>query len=145
MAHIDDACVRTQEFSHLVDRLHGSGKANALWLSTMFFGERIQTGQRQREMRAAFIVRHCVDLVHDHGACGAEHCPRFFSSQQYVERLRRSDQNVRAMLAHLGTFSGRCIAGANRRTNFGKWNALALGQCRDFRQRDFEILVDVVA
>ena len=65
------------------------------------FDQGIQARQRQRQMRAALIVRHGVDLVHNHGAGGAQHGARLFRRHQNVERFRRGDQDVRRLPAHL--------------------------------------------
>ena len=44
------------------------------------FDQRVQPRQRERQMRAALVVGHRVDLVDDHGPRSAQHAPRAFSA-----------------------------------------------------------------
>ena len=77
-------------------------------------GQRLQPCDRQRQVRAALVVGHGVDLVDDQRAHRREHLARPFGRQQDVERLRRGHQNVRRFLAHPLAFGGGCVAGAHR-------------------------------
>jgi hypothetical protein len=66
-----------EEAGHLFDGLHGGGETD-----TLRFGassgrdQRIQAGERERQVGAALIVRHGVDLIHDDGVGGAQHVAR---------------------------------------------------------------------
>ena len=70
MAHVDDSCVRTKQARHFFDRLYRRGKADPLQPAA---GERIEPRQRQRQMRAALVVRDGVNFVDDHGRGGSQH------------------------------------------------------------------------
>ena len=94
----------------------------------LFFGEGVEALQRQRKMRTAFVIGHCVYFVHDHGARGAEHGPRLFGGQKNEKRFRSRDQDVWPLLAHLDSFGWGCVASANCCANFGKSDAMG---CRE--------------
>ena len=66
-----------QERRDVFDRLHGGGKADALRRgAAVLLHQAVQARQRQRQVRAALIVRHGVDLVHDQGADVRQHLAR---------------------------------------------------------------------
>ena len=59
-----------QKARHRFDRLLGGGEADALQPAA---AERGEAFERKRQMGAALVRRHRVDLVDDHGAGGRQH------------------------------------------------------------------------
>ena len=66
-----------------------------------FCDEIVEPRQRQRQMRAALVVGHGVNLVDDDGADVSQRQPAALGGQQNEQRLRRRHQDVRRMLQHL--------------------------------------------
>src|SRR5258706_16406521 len=99
MPGIDDRAGRAacEERTHVLDRLHRRAETDPLELAA---GETIEALERQGEMRATLVTRDGVDLVDDHRARIAQEVPRTFRGEQYVERFRRRDQDVRRMFQH---------------------------------------------
>ena len=71
MADVDDHGIgprhllgAAKKWATLFDRLLRRGKADAHGRA---MSQRFQPFERQREMRAALVVGHGVDFVHDHG------------------------------------------------------------------------------
>jgi hypothetical protein len=50
-----------------------------------------QALERHRQMRAALVVRHGVNLIHDDGVDGSENLAALLRRQQNEERLGRRD------------------------------------------------------
>ena len=62
---------------HVLDRLDGGGEADALRLAAaVLLHQPVEARQRQRQVRAALVVGHGVDLVDDHGADVRQHFAR---------------------------------------------------------------------
>ena len=128
---------------HLLDGLDGRRKADALRRVRSVQG--IEPCQRERQMRPALVIGHRVNFVDDHGARQSPASRAILGGEQNVQRFRRGDQNMRALLAHLLALGSRRIAGAHSGANRAQRDAPARGELRDLRQRDFQILMDVVA
>ena len=115
MAHVDDAGMVAQECRDFLDGLDGGGKADALRpRESALLHQAVQARQRERQVRAALIVRHGVDFVHDQGAHLRQHLARLRGGQQNVERFRRGDQDVRPFARHPLALPLRRVAGAQR-------------------------------
>ncbi len=108
-------------------------------------GQRFQPFERKRQMRAAFVVGHGVNFVDDDGLDIAQNGAAFFGGKQDVKRLGRGDQNVRRPLQHGAALVHERVAGADGGADLGHQQAALAGHLQNFAQRDFEILLDVVA
>ena len=69
--------------------------------------------QAEREVHAALVAGQGVDLVHDHGAHGAEDLARLGAGEHQVERFGRGDQDVRRLAHHRPPLALRRVAGAD--------------------------------
>ncbi len=81
-------------------------------------GQRLQTLQRERQVRTALGARQRVDLIDDDPAHAAERLPRL-RGQDQIERLGRRDQDVRWLLAEGSTLLCRSVAGAHAHPDVG--------------------------
>jgi hypothetical protein len=106
---------------------------------------RLQTLQREREMRAALVVGHGVDFVHDHGFDIAQDGAASFRRQQDVERFGSRNQNMRRPLQHGAALVHQGVAGANRGANLRHQQAAVTRHLKNLPQRSFKIFLDVVA
>ena len=88
---------------------------------------------------------HSVDLVHDHGAHGAQHLAASCRREQQVERLGRGDQDMRRGLEHRRSLGGRRVARADRRRDPGHAEPHLLRQPADLAPRLGQVPVDVGA
>ena len=146
VADVYDAGRWAQELRHLFDRIQRGGKADALRPpAARPFDQRVQTCQRQRQVGAALIVDHRMDLVHDHRAHRPERPPALLRREQNEERFRRGDQNMRRPIEHPPAFPGRSVARAQRRADRGQIDSLLCRQRRNPRQRDLQVLANIVA
>ena len=93
------------------DARHGPGR------------QRVEPLERQREMRAALVVRHRVNLVHDDGADGPENGAALLGREQDVERFRRRDQNVWRAFQHRLACRHQRVARADSRADFRQLEA----------------------
>ena len=96
-------------------------------------------------MRAALVVSDGVNLVDDDGLDVAKYRAAAVGGEQDVERLRRGDQDVRRTLQHLAAFFRQRVAGADGGANLGHQVAALAGQRENLAERNFEVLLDVVA
>jgi len=146
VAYVDDVGAFAEESGHFFDGPHGSGEADALRFGAAAGRDQcIQAREREGQVRAALVVRHGVDLVHDDGAGGAQHVARLLGGEQDEERFGRGDQHVRALFAHpLALPRGR-VAGADGGANRRERNALGGRRGGDFGERHFQVDVDIVA
>ena len=107
-------------------------------------GERLESLEREREVRAALRARERVDLVDDHGRDAAQRLARRRREHQ-VERLGRRDQDVGRVRQQLPALARRRVARAHpdhrlrararRRRRSAAW--------RDAGERRAEVLLDV--
>ncbi len=107
--------------------------------------QRFQPFQRKRQVRAAFVVCHGVDFIHNHGLNMAQEGTAFFRGQQDVKRLRGGNQDVGRMRQHRPAFRRERVAGAHRRADGRHRQASRSGQRGDLTERHFQILANVVA
>jgi hypothetical protein len=87
-----------KEARDLIQRLLCCRETNAL---RNVGGEAGEALQREREMGSALCARDGVNLVHDHGAKGAEHRATAHTGEQDVQRLGRRDEDMRRFAQHL--------------------------------------------
>ena len=130
-----------QERGDLGHRLLRRREPNPRW---PLFGDVIQPSQRQREVRAALVAHHGVNLVDDHRANRAQDLARALRRQHQVERLGRGDQDLRRPLDdRLALGLGR-VAGAQSHPDPGQRHAALVGQLPNLGQRLLEVAADVV-
>ncbi len=144
MAGIDDRGrgFRTdQQMPDRLDRVLRRGQADPLQPPA---AQCRQPFERQRQMRAALVGRHGVDLVHDHGFGGGQHCAARRGAEQDVERLRRGDDDVRRAAAHALALAGRRVAGAHPGADLHIGQTAFAQSVADARQRRFQVALDVV-
>jgi hypothetical protein len=84
-----------------LDRAHRGGQAHALkprHAAARRRDQLVQPLERQREMSAALVARHRVDLVHDDGADLGQPFPAGLGGEENEQRLGRRDEDVRRPL-----------------------------------------------
>ena len=131
-----------QEMRNLFDRLLGRGKPDAHRRSV---SQRLQPLQRKRQMHAPFVVGHGVNFIHNHGLHIAQDGAALLRRQQNVERLRRRNQNVRRALQHEPPVFHQSVARAHGRPDLRHQQPAISRHLQNFSQRDFKILLNVVA
>ena len=140
---VDDRAGRTagQEAPDLLDRLLRGREPDAHQPRS---GQRRESLERQREMRAALVRRERVDLVDDDRPRRPEHLAAGLAGEQDVERLGRGDDDVRRALAHARALGLWRVAGAHQRTDVdvGQGERLELGA--DAGDRRLQVALDVV-
>ena len=105
MAVVDDGDVRVlvgrEEARDGLDRPDRRRQADALRTRTAgLLDEIVEPRERQRQVRAALVVGHRMNLVDDDGLDAAQRLPAALGRQQDEQRLRRRDEDVRRMLHH---------------------------------------------
>jgi len=109
------------------------------------FGKSFEAFERERKMRAPFVVGDGVDFVDDDGVDGFEDFPAAVRGKKNVEGLRSSDQDMRRMLEHGAALGHEGVAGAYGGANLGHEEATLHSEALDFAEGNFEIGLDVVA
>ena len=146
MADVNDYGVWTattcQEMCNLFNRLLCRREANA-HRRTMCQG--FQPLQRESQVSAALVVGHRMNLVNDHGLNITQDCAALLRGKQDVERLRRRDKNMRRALQHRTPLVHERVAGADSGANLWHQEATFAGHLQNFAERDFEVLLDIVA
>ena len=151
VAHVDDyrfgpgvmpVRVARQEPRYFVDRLLRRGEADAHGRA---MGEFIEPFKGERKMHAALVVRYRMNLVDDQRFHVAKNGAALLGGQQNVERLGCRYQNVRRALEHQAAVLGQRVAGADRGTNLGHQEAALACHLQNFAERDFEVLLNVIA
>ena len=146
MTHVDGTRIVAQERRDILDRFHRGGEADALRFgAAVLFHQPVQPRQRQGKVRAALIVSDRVDFVHDQSSHAAQHLAGLCCGHQDEERFRRGDQNMRPIARHALAVGLRSVAGAQRGANGRQFHATLARQRGNLGQRNFEILVNVVA
>ena len=105
--------------------------------------ECVQPLERQHEMGAAFVPRHRVDLVHDHGAHPAQRLPALRRGDEQVQRFRRRHQEVGWALDHGCPRRGRRVAGAEQHPEIRRQEPQLPRHAPDLGERRPEVLLDV--
>ncbi len=121
LAHVHDRGQRPrradEEPRRRLHRPHRRGEPDALEAggSTACFGHQgLEPLEGERQVRAALVPRHRVDLVHDDGAHVGEPAPARFRGEEDEERLRGGHHDVRRPAAGLAPLVRRGVAGAER-------------------------------
>ena len=130
-----------QEAGDLLDRALGGREADAVQIPP---DQRLQPLQRQRQVGAALVVRHGVDLVHDHRADVLQHPPPPLAGEQDEQRLRGGDQDVRRPLDHRRPHGRRGIPRAHLGADLDVRQPHRRQLAADPRQRLLQVLLDVV-
>ena len=99
--------------------------------------------QAQRQVRAALVAGHRVDLVHDHPSGRPQHLPAARRGQQEVQGLGRGDDEVGRVAQHRGPGRRGGVAGADRHTQWRRFVAHLAGDLLDLGERAGEVLADV--
>ena len=152
VAHVHDGAFRRavapepagahQQAGDVLHGLLGGAEADALQRPA---GQGVQALQREREVGAALVSGHRVDLVHDDRVRALQHLPAALGGEQDVERLGRGDEDVRRLGDHALPLRGRGVAGAHGRADVVQREPLAPAGPRDLRKRLLQVLLDVVA
>ncbi len=126
---------------------HRRRKTDALDLRrAVAFGvnQRLEALERKREVRAALVGRHGVDLVDDDGAHVAQRAPPRVRRQQDVQRLGRRHEHVRRVPDGVAALGLRRVARAHGRADRGR-RIPELGRERaQLGERLLEVALDVV-
>src|SRR5262252_7154046 len=62
--------------------------------------ERFEALDGKRKMRTSFVTDKRVNLVYYQSSCGGEHSSSAFAREEYVQGLRRCNDDVRRLLRH---------------------------------------------
>ena len=108
-------------------------------------GQRLETLQRERQMRSALVVGHRVDFVDNHRAHVTKNGAAALGRWQQIKRLGRRHQNVWRLAQHRAPLRHQRVARANRRADVRDVVTGFAGQLHDFREWSLEVLLDVVA
>src|SRR2546423_4050572 len=104
MADVHDLRLRSaatgQEVRDKFDRLLRGGESDARKLS---LSKVIEALEREREVRATFIVGNGMDFIDDYGLDSLEDFATLCGGEQDVERFRRCHQNMRRTREHGAT------------------------------------------
>ncbi len=152
MAEVDDRARRgagrvgpslaraDQQSSDGLDRPLRRGEADALGAA---LAERVQALERERQVRAALVAGHGVDLVDDDRPHAAQPLAALAGGHEQVERLRRGDEQVRRALQHRCPRRRRGVAGAQQHPHLGHVEAELVRGRPDLGERGLEVLLDV--
>ena len=132
---------RAEERGDSLDRLLGGGEADAL---QGLAHQTVQSLERQREVGAALVAGHGMDLVDDHGAGGAEVLTAALRREQDEQRLRGGDEDVGWPLDHGRPLRLRSVAAADLHADLGQVEPLRGSEGADGGQRLGQVLLDVV-
>ena len=143
--NVDDRRALAQELRDALQGAYGGRKADALRFSSARLCDQvIQTRERERQMRAALVRRHRMNLVDDNRGDACEKRPRLLGRQQDVQRLRRRYEHVRRLSQHALALGGGRIAGAHGGANRRHRQALGSSEGGQRGERFLQVLADVV-
>ena len=152
VTHVDDLAVRlavgqdaftaNQKPRHFVDGLLCGAKTDALQRP---LGECLESFQRKRQVRPAFVLSDGMDLVHDHRLCRLEKTAATLRRKQNIKRFRSGNQDVGRRAHHGRPFARQRITRAHGHTNFRNKNTFGPRQLKNLGQGLLEILGDIVA
>ncbi len=149
LAHVDDGGEGTRRSDEKARRrLHGPhrcGEPDALRRRPSRLGhQRVQALQRQREMGAALVAGHRVDLVHDDRAHAGQPAPARVGGEEDVEGLGSGDEHVGRTLRTLPALRRRGVSGAHGGADVEGADAHPGGEGPELSQRLLEVAPDVV-
>ena len=152
VAHVHDRAIGSavpfssfradEQAGNFLDRLLRGAQADAL---EPRIAKGVEPLQRERQVRAALVPRHGVNLVHDDGARALQHFSAALGRQEDVERLGRGDEDVGAFFEHEPALARRRVARAHRHADFRQLHALFLRERADLAQGFLQVFLDVVA
>src|SRR5262249_39662758 len=150
VAHVHDyrvwSSAAREEVRNRFNRLLRGGEADARWTRADERAiEHVEAFEREREVSAALVVGHGVNLAHDYRVHVAQDGAAALRREQDAERFWRGDQNMRRAFEHLLALVAERVTGADGSTNFGHQQPFFAGQRGDFTQRTFQVLLDIVA
>src|SRR5580704_120646 len=131
-----------QEMCNLFNRFLGCRKANA-HQRTMCQG--FQPLQRESQVGAALVVGYRMNLINDHGLNITQDRAALLRCKQDVQRLRCRDKNMRRTLQHRTALVHERVAGADSGANLWHQEATFACHLQNFAEREFEVLLDIVA
>jgi len=99
--------------------------------------------QGQRQVRAALVPGHGVDLVDDDGAGRGQHRAAPLGGHQQVQRLRGGDQEIRRLLQHRRALGGGGVPGPHRHPDRRRGQPEPGRGVGDLGQRPLQVQVDV--
>jgi len=139
-----------EEVGHFLHRLHRRRETDALQRALavrdlLRVNQRLEPHQRQRQVRAALVIRHGMNLIDDDGPRSPQHAAALLGGKQNEQGLGGRYEDVGRPLGHPLPLPRFGVPGANGRANRGKRNALLGREGVDFGERCFEVLVNVVA
>ena len=102
----------------------------------------LQPFERKGQVRAALGGHERVDLIDDHRIDAAQ-ARRRVRGQQQVQRLRRSDEDLRRVAAEAAAFFLRCVAGADADLRRVKDNSCRPRHVRDAGERRAQVALHV--
>ena len=128
-----------------LDGPHRGGEPDALGTrTTRFHDEVLKALEGERQVGAALVTRHGVNLVHDHRARPREAAAARFRRQENVQGLGRGDEDVRRTLRTLAALGRRGVSRANGGTNGRRADPHLGRHRRQLAQRLFQVAADVV-
>src|SRR6266496_5912863 len=149
LADVDDGgqgTVRADEQSRRrLDGPHRGRQPDALGTrATSLQDQVLEALEGERQVRAALVTRHRVDLVHDYRARSREAAAARFRRQENVQGLGRGDEHVRRTLRTLAALGRRGVSRANGGTNGRRADPHLGRHRRQLAQRLFQVAADVV-
>ncbi len=144
MAGVDDPAFGIgpdQKSGHRLDRFLRRREADPQQTVAAESGQALE---RDRQMRAALVGRHRMDLVDDHGPRRRQHFAAGFRTEQDVQRFRRRHDDVRRRPAHPLPFPRRRVAGAHPGADLDIGQPLSRQSFADAGKRGFEVALNVV-
>ena len=145
MADIYDARPRAQEAGDFFERPHGGREPDALRFAARLAEHQIvEAREREREVRAALISRHRVNLVNDDARNSREERARTLCRKQDEERFGRRDEHVRRLAQHARALGGRGIARAHGRADLRERRPAVACKLGELCERALQVLSNVV-
>ena len=149
LADVDDGGQGTvgadEQAPRRLDGPHRGGEPDALGTRTTRLHDQVlEALEGERQVGAALVTRHGVNLVHDHRARPREAAAARFRRQEDVQGLGRGDEHVRRPLGALTALGRRGISGANGGTNGRRAESHPGRHGRQLAEGFFQVAADVV-
>src|SRR6476646_6423607 len=107
--------------------------------------QRLKPLERKREMRAALVIGYGVNFINDYGLNISQDGPALFRREEDVERLRRGNEDVRWAFEHGPALVHKRVTGRDGSANLRHEQAALSRHLKNFAERGFEVLLNVVA
>ena len=128
-----------QKSRDLLDRTEGRRTADSLH---RLLYQLFQTLQADRQMHAALVVTHGVNLVDNHRPYGGQMRRHTLAAQKEIERFGGGDQNMGRLSDHLGAVASRRVPRPHGDTDLRQISGRFFP---DSVQRLQQVLVDIVS